>query len=363
MNQYSKTMASLPVVSWFHVSTVHCQNPMTRVYVYAMASRVLRDARARLVAYHAAVAAASGCEPPVVHRFPADVYARLYGRDVMGAVVVPRTAAGVGVCAGQKSGNAAAQDVTEHSDSAPENSDSAPEGDTAIAPKSDDSDTDIAPKSYDSDTDIAPKNDESDTAPKSDDSTTGGARPPPPKRHVVVDTLNVVHALGMKPSVATIVATVGRVAGALRPGYPGRIMFVVKDRDTEHTPESTRAAYAAAARESGVYVYAVERYKRAPCPAAVQKLGRPGVHHSARGRDDFYAAVLAARWTASVVTDDRFRDFREWRHTLPPFYVEEFSAHAPAARYFVTPAGGAYDRLPLPHTLRTRVALAPLFGE
>jgi len=195
------------------------------------------------------------------------------------------------------------------------------------------------------------------------------------RRHIVVDTLNILHVLGKRPSAKAIVETIDAVAPVLRKGdsgaggFPGRIMFVVKDRETEHLDEATHAAYAEAAVRNRAYVYAVERYRIPPCVSAVNEPGARTAatrspRHSVRSRDDFYAAVLAERWSAPVLTADRFRDFAEWRRTLAPFHVDEYTFSAgpdtPPLRYFVNPKGGGFERMKAPDSVRPCRAISSL---
>lgn len=271
-------------------------------------------ASGRLGAYYAALAARGHCAPPLVYQLPDLAFRRFYSEANVGTTVAAPAGPGVGICA--------------------------PAGKSKPTPNDKISATATA---------------------------TGGAAKPKTKRpakHVVVDTLNVLHALDNKPSTGGVVATIDATAPVLRASYPGRIMYVVKDRDSRRNTDAVREAYGAVARRHRVIVYAVEQYAQLPCAAALDAPGAQQAgagdspRHSARARDDFYAAVLADRWAAPVVTADRFRDFHEWRRTLTPFYVDEYSYSAdpaaPPVRYYVSPNGGAYERLLPPTTVRPR---------
>lgn len=196
----------------------------------------------------------------------------------------------------------------------------------------------------------------------------GGAarrRAPPPDQHIVVDTLNLSHYLfttQKKPvqmSTSVIVDTIAKTANILRKRFPGRVMYVTKDRESTLNDPSTRKAYAAAARDHSVYIEAVERYEQPPARA-----GRRSEAHSARGRDDFYLALLSKKYRCSVLTEDRFRDFDAFRSTVDPFHVYEYSYWKDIPdRDYIDPRSAAYRGLKRPHAIRYMEVLAELRPE
>ena len=171
--------------------------------------------------------------------------------------------------------------------------------------------------------------------------------------HIVVDTLNLTHWLheksrGRKPFALTpalIADTIDRTAPALLKRHPGRVMYVLKDRESQFNDEATREVYRQAADRNKVHVLIVERYADPPKGVAVS------ADHSARGRDDFFIAMLAHRWRCAVLTEDRLRDFDQFRATIQPFHVYEF-AFWRTHREFVRPESLAYARMKKPRMLR-----------
>lgn len=153
----------------------------------------------------------------------------------------------------------------------------------------------------------------------------GAARPPAPSPHVVVDGLNVTHWLvgDLSRGHTCVVDMIDRTAPVLRERYPGRVMYVLKDRTSVRYEEDAHAAFQAAAVRNSVYVCVAERYEVPPRPAPNQ-LGRPPAHGNL-GRDDYYMAMLAERWRCSVITNDKLRDFASLRHDVPPFHVVEYA--------------------------------------
>jgi len=184
------------------------------------------------------------------------------------------------------------------------------------------------------------------------------ARAEPP--HLVVDTLNLAHWLrGGGPGEATgrapptrltpalIAETIDATAPALLRRYRGRVMYVLKDRDSQFNSEAERSVYRQAAVRNRVYVCAAERYVDPPTGVA------PSREHSAQGRDDFYMALLAWKWRCPVATEDRLRDFARLRATIQPFHVYEWAYWREApARDFVRPESAAYARVRRPRTVR-----------
>lgn len=183
--------------------------------------------------------------------------------------------------------------------------------------------------------------------------TGGGPRPARGESpHLVVDTLNLAHWLrggaeAARLTPALIAETIDRTAPALLQRYRGRVMYVLKDRDSQFNSEAERSVYREAAVRNRVYVCAAERYADPPKGVA------PSREHSAQGRDDFYMALLAWKWRCPVATEDRLRDFARLRATIQPFHVYEWAYWRDApARDFIRPESAAYARVRRPRMVR-----------
>ena len=178
-----------------------------------------------------------------------------------------------------------------------------------------------------------------------------------------MDTLNLAHYLfttskkAVQLTTAVITATVARTAGALKKRFPGRVVYVVKDKDSAFNAPETRAAYAATAKEFAVSIAVVENYEDPPGrPPSGSKRSAP---HSARGRDDFYTAILARKLRCGVLTEDRFRDFDEFRATVAPFHVLEYTYWKDVPdREYIDPRSPGYRGLKRPHAIRYAEVLA-----
>ena len=163
--------------------------------------------------------------------------------------------------------------------------------------------------------------------------------------NIVVDTLNLTHWYLQGPKrlhLCNIVGAIEDTAPLLRERYPGRIVYVTKDRDramSDSEAALARSIYQATAKKLGVHIHVVEKGD-APL--------KPGPH-SAQGRDDFYLAMLAKKYKCAVMSFDRFRDLATMkRGELAPFRVYSFSPVGRQERDFVTPSAPELGRLPRP---------------
>jgi hypothetical protein len=167
--------------------------------------------------------------------------------------------------------------------------------------------------------------------------------------HIVIDTLNLTHWLHSKAPLSpeAIASTIDETAPILLSRYKGRVMYVLKDRESQFNDEKARKVYQDAAKRNGVYVYIAERY---PDPPKGVKIS---TEHSARGRDDFYISLLANRWRCPVLTEDRMRDFSSFRGTIQPFHVYEFAFWRDLPnREFIRPESAAWRQLKKPRMIR-----------
>ena len=129
------------------------------------------------------------------------------------------------------------------------------------------------------------------------------------------------------------------------------MLYVLKDRESRFIDAEARDAYKQAADRNRVTISVAERYLDPPA-------GPPpdAAAHSSRGRDDFYEAILAARYKCPVLTADRFHDFAKFREKIPPFHVVEYSYWRTAPfRDFIRPDAQAYARLRKPRTIHPMV--------
>jgi hypothetical protein len=193
----------------------------------------------------------------------------------------------------------------------------------------------------------------------------GGAARPPAK-NIVVDTLNLAHWLRQRDesaankgplSTAEITAAIELAAPALRRRFPGEVVFVLKDPNNTLNDGAARAQYQAAAERARVRIVCAERY---PTGAEPEFRAPAEARHSAAGRDDFYMCLLARQLRCAVATEDRLRDFAEFRAGVKPFIVVSFAPwRALPARDFVRPDARAFAGLRRPR----RVGFAELIAN
>lgn len=148
--------------------------------------------------------------------------------------------------------------------------------------------------------------------------------------HVIVDTLNLAHHLRgkerkKKMDTAEIAAAIDRATPLLRERFKGKIVYVVKDRDTVHMNEDARELLRQAAERNRVSLRITERY--VDPPHIWRKTGSAKQTHQKAGRDDFYIGLLAWKLRCGVLTRDRMKDFRALKYEVPPFLVYEYEPY------------------------------------
>lgn len=173
-------------------------------------------------------------------------------------------------------------------------------------------------------------------------------------KEIIVDTLNLTHwlhtgELGKKVplTIDHIVATIDTSAPILKQKYPGRIMYVVKDRESTLNTEEIRSKLQNAAKRNDVHVYVVERYEK--------ESSRKSAHvHSAFGRDDLYMGFLARGCRCPVLTEDRFRDFDTLRRDVNPFHVTKFMfwKEGSPEKDYINPLSANFRTLKKPRAVR-----------
>jgi hypothetical protein len=167
--------------------------------------------------------------------------------------------------------------------------------------------------------------------------------------HVVVDGLNMTHwMMGDKTKITPeiIKNCVIKAGKQLKARFKGRVMIVLKDRTNQFNDNDTHAEIQKLARESGCYIYIVERYKEPPRDITKPNNTSKEAKHAAVGRDDFYATLLARKWRCGVLTEDRLRDFGEFRQNIPAFQIYEFVGYKNTPiRDYVTPSAPIYRDL------------------
>jgi len=174
--------------------------------------------------------------------------------------------------------------------------------------------------------------------------------------NLVVDTLNLTHWLKRRAPLkrvetCDILAAIEKTAPILRRSYPGRIIYVTKDRETRAAKvdaERLRALYQATARRCKVYVNVVERLPGEEDEPDTRR-HRKGKPHAALGRDDFYLIMLAWKYSCPVLSRDRFRDLADMKADLNPFHVYSYSpVKLLPERDFVNPAAAEFRKLRRP---------------
>ena len=204
-----------------------------------------------------------------------------------------------------------------------------------------------------------------------------GARARAARDDVVIDTLNLTHHLldlgilqeadagvarafgykspgaGRRITKCTIIAAIRYSAPVLRERFPGRIIYVIKDRDTIANTPNTRTFYQRAAREANVHIHMVEKPKDAAARLSWQPAGETSTTHQRAGRDDFYLGLLAWKLRCGALTEDRMRDFEKLKTEVDSFVVYEMTPWGERpVKNFVNPGARDYARVFAPTRLR-----------
>jgi len=175
----------------------------------------------------------------------------------------------------------------------------------------------------------------------------GGAAAP---QNIIVDTLNLTHWLFPDSILSEdlIIKSIDQTASKLKKQYPGKVIYVLKDRETTFNDKFTHVALKETADRNLVTIIVAEKYKDPPSSEADKS-----VSHSSRGRDDFLMSVLARQWRCPVLTEDRLRDFDEFRSNIKPFHTYEFTYYKQLpTREFYRPDAPSYIRLKKPRMRR-----------
>jgi len=201
--------------------------------------------------------------------------------------------------------------------------------------------------------------------------TGGGVRKQKNSTNLVVDTLNLTHWMrrremlsehapqdGAKTrnelsciDVCDIIEAIAISAPKLQKSFPGRITYVTKDRESVFNSPRIRALYQATAKRNKVHIAVAEQYVAPPSSSTVKDPKK--IAHSAQGRDDFFMSLLACRYDCAVLTNDRLLDFAEFRSTIPPFYVVEYTYwRANPDREYVRPESPGYRKLLRPAIIK-----------
>ena len=184
--------------------------------------------------------------------------------------------------------------------------------------------------------------------------TTVGGRGALESENVVVDALNLTHWLQKDPSARIgtrdILAAIRKTAPVLRQRFPGRVVYVTKNRETpveKKKAAAIREQYQEIAKRYNIYVSLVERTPSRDLSPSVPH------HHAALGRDDFYMIYLARKYGCSVLTRDRFRDLASMKMGhLDRFHVYTYLPFRGwPERDYVNPSAPELRRLKRPATI------------
>jgi len=167
----------------------------------------------------------------------------------------------------------------------------------------------------------------------------GGLRFDDFSKDIVVDTLNLLYHIGLKPSTSAIKETIEQTTPIIKQKYSG-ITFVIKDKDTfvvnnknQKTHNDKIAMYKQLAKDQKITIASVEQYVKKP---KQDKILIKSVEddHVFQGRDDYYAVYLAKKYKCKVLTNDNYSDAKDFK-AIPPFHVYEYNYYQKQPQHII----------------------------
>lgn len=154
----------------------------------------------------------------------------------------------------------------------------------------------------------------------------GGLRSDDFSKDIVVDTLNLLYHIGLKPSKSSIRQTIEQLTPIIKQKYSG-ITFVIKDKDTLVIDDKNRKIhdklYKQLAKDQKITIASVEQYVKKPKQDNIL-LKSVEDDHVFQGRDDYYAVYLAKKYKCKILTNDNYSDAKDFKAILP-FHVYEYN--------------------------------------
>ena len=138
---------------------------------------------------------------------------------------------------------------------------------------------------------------------------------------IAIDTLNVISFINNKPihNQNEIIIGIHHITPILKKQYSGRIMFILKDKNTNFNTSEIREKYKKLAHELKIFIYITENYEKGPTWKLEKRFDSS--IHSQHARDDLYLLILANQYKCPVITGDNFRDILEFKGTIAPFKI------------------------------------------
>jgi hypothetical protein len=155
---------------------------------------------------------------------------------------------------------------------------------------------------------------------------------------IVIDTLNVlyfINGIDMSTHIGTelIYKGIEYMAKKIKKFFFGRVMFVIKDKNTLLNNKEEREKYSLLAKKLKIFIYCAEKYNSTVAPnwnkpnwydSKLHKQLSENIH-STESRDDLTILILAVKYRCPILSNDNFRDSEEYRATVAPFKVLEYN--------------------------------------
>lgn len=133
---------------------------------------------------------------------------------------------------------------------------------------------------------------------------------------IVVDTLNICHFIFNEVNETNIIKTITEVSVKWKRKKETRIMFVLKDSTMLPISSTFEYLLFEECKKQRVYCYIA---------MLARDIKHSYSHHASLGRDDYICAFLAKKYKCSVLSNDKFRDFRDLKYHVESFYLHSYS--------------------------------------
>jgi hypothetical protein len=150
---------------------------------------------------------------------------------------------------------------------------------------------------------------------------------------IVIDTLNLIYYIygydGYNQHITNdkICTAIEYIAKKIKKFFSGRIMFIIKDKNTALNTSNIRSKYAELAKKLKIYIYIAEKYdpKNAPSWKFPTWIKSHQNFHSLESRDDLATIILAKKYRCPILSNDNYSDNYEYKATIAPFKILEYN--------------------------------------
>ena len=163
---------------------------------------------------------------------------------------------------------------------------------------------------------------------------------------IVIDTLNIIYFIynynhnTINITDDNICIGIEYITKKIKKYFPGRIMFIIKDKNTLLNNSKIRDKYKELSKKLKIYIYIAEKYDSQNAPSWKKPtwiIKSNANIHSLESRDDLAVILLSKKYKCPILSNDNYTDNYEYRATVAPFKLLEynwFSLKVPIVRQY-----------------------------